>query len=198
MTKVSGKETAALRIGVTGHRYLRDEGTLRAGLTDALRKIKKVYPGSSFILTSPLAEGADRLVADVFMQHPGVKLVVPLPMPRSEYMEDFADANSQEEFLRLLGLADEVILLPAEPSRDAAYEAAGLYVLEHCDLLVALWDGVAARGRGGTGEIVARAVASGKPVCHIWAGNNHPDERKHTDVDKKHGQYRWFNFGAGP
>jgi hypothetical protein len=34
--------------------------------------------------------------------------------------------------------------------REAAYEAAGRYVVDHCDLLIAVWDRKPAQGRGGT------------------------------------------------
>ena len=55
--------------------------------------------------------------------------------------------------------------------RDApgAYAAVGAAVLEHSDLLLAIWDGEEARGRGGTAEVV-QAAAYRMPV--VWI---HPD-----------------------
>ncbi len=192
--KEAGAEPAVLNIGVTGHRFLRDENKLRECLTNAVDRIRKVFPGRSFVLLSSLAEGADRLVADVILEYPGARLIVPLPLSQSEYMQDFADADSRSEFLRMLEQAHEVIQLPPALIRSQAYEAAGLYILRCCDLLVALWDGEASRGRGGTAEMVARALEGGKPVCHIWAGNNSPEREKRTDVKEKHGRLRCFNF----
>ncbi len=191
-----GTSPETLSIGITGHRFLRDGSILRAGLIEAVQRIKGVFPGRLFTVLSPLAEGADRLAAGVLLQQPGARLVVPLPLSRDEYMKDFDTAESRSAFLRMLGLAADVVTLPPATSRNEAYEAAGLYVLEHCDLLVALWDGADSRGRGGTAEIVAAALKSGKPVCHIWAGNNSPVKGKRTDVGEKHGRLRWFNFPA--
>lgn len=183
-----------VKIGVTGHRYLRDEALLRAVLTEAIETIKSRLPGRVFTVISPLAEGADRLAAAVILELPGAKLVAPLPLPRDEYMKDFDSAESRAEFLRMLDLAGEAVTMPPAASRNEAYEAAGFYVLENCDILFALWDGEKSRGRGGTAEIVAAALERGKPVCHILAGNSSPDKKNRTDVGEMHGRLRWFNF----
>ena len=90
--------------------------------------------------------------------------MVPLPLPQSDYLADFASAESKAEFLRLLGKADEVIELPPVPTRDEAYEAAGNYVLEHCDVLIAIWDGPDAQGQGGTG---ASSHGPGSVACRL-------------------------------
>ena len=193
MTAV-GAESEVVSIGVTGHRFLRDKSVLCAGLIEAMDMIKSAFPGRVFNVISPLAEGADRLVADLILKYPGAKLIVPLPLSKSEYMLDFAAGDSRAEFMRMLDLADEVIQLPPTRCRNAACEALGLYVLEHCDFLIALWDGAATRGRGGTAEIIALALEIGKPVCHIWAGNNSPDLKKRTEVGNMHGRLRCFNF----
>jgi len=55
----------------------------------------------------------------------------------------------------------------AEPS-EAAYYAASNYIVERCDLLVAVWDGRLAVGLGGTGHAVARANELGRDVMITW------------------------------
>jgi hypothetical protein len=60
--------------------------------------------------------------------------------------------------------------MPARESRTEAYEQAGRYVVEHSDVLVAVWDGLSASGRGGTAEIVAWARGLGKAVFRVWPG----------------------------
>src|SRR5207248_1351514 len=47
-----------------------------------------------------------------------------------------------------------------------AYERAGHLMLDQSDVLLAVWDGEVARGRGGAAQIVADAVARDIPV--IW------------------------------
>jgi hypothetical protein len=44
---------------------------------------------------------------------------------------------------------------------------AGRATVAHCDVLIAVWDGLAARGRGGTGEVVELAITRGTPVVHL-------------------------------
>ena len=67
MTAV-GAESEVVSIGVTGHRFLRDKSVLCAGLIEAMDMIKSAFPGCVFNVISPLAEGADRLVADLILK----------------------------------------------------------------------------------------------------------------------------------
>jgi len=113
-----------------------------------------------------LAEGADRLVARELLER-GASLVVVLPLDRDDYRRDFATEASLAEFDHLLAAADDVRSVPAFDSREAAYEAAGLTVLEASDVLIAVWDGRSSRGRGGTAEIVEAANARGTNVLVV-------------------------------
>jgi hypothetical protein len=67
----------------------------------------------------------------------------------------------------LLGQASEVITLPPKGTRTAAYSDAGRYVVDHADIVIALWDGGPPRGEGGTAEIVAYAREKDKPLYWI-------------------------------
>jgi hypothetical protein len=175
-------------IGVTGHRFLADLEKITAGVEAALRRIERSFPHEPLTVISPLAEGADRLIAQHVLARPGAQLIVPLPLPRSDYMTDFGSTASREEFLHLLNQADEVIALPPESNRDQAYAAAGRYVLEHSDVLIAVWDGKPAQGLGGTGEIVAQARARGLPFAWILAGNRLPGTEIPTSLEPDQGK----------
>jgi hypothetical protein len=147
-----------IRIGVTGHRFLSDIENLVVEIDKVLSRIELNQPREDWVVISALAEGADRLVVERVLKYkPTAKLVVPLPLPVEEYQEDFVGDESRQEFLRLLNLAVDVIPLPAPSAREEGYLAEGLYVLDHCDVLIALWDGLEAQGLGGTGQIVALA-----------------------------------------
>ncbi|HZY59562.1 MAG TPA: hypothetical protein VFE56_07365, partial [Candidatus Binataceae bacterium] len=77
-----------LVIGVTGHRDLRPDarGAIAAQVRDILLHFKNSYPSTPIMLLSPLAEGADRLVAEVALEAGiGASLMAPLPMPREIY-----------------------------------------------------------------------------------------------------------------
>lgn len=119
-------------------------------------------------IVSPLADGADRIVAEEGLAL-GAGLVCPLPFARAEYERDF-DAASRRAFAGLIA-GHEIVELPGSratrEAADAAYEAVGLWVLGHCDALIAIWNGSAANGRGGTGQIVEEAVRRGLKTAWI-------------------------------
>lgn len=138
---------------------------MRAAVGEVLDRL--VGPGAAADVCTSLAEGADRLVAQVGLGRGG-SLVVLLPLEIDEYSNDFADGDSIAEFNELLAAADEVeVIAPPsddDGSREAAYERAGLAVLDRSDVLLALWDGEPGRGRGGTAELVAEARRRQHPV----------------------------------
>lgn len=127
-------------VGVSGHRNLPDLEIVSNAVDEALREILAVFGDNSLQVISPLAEGADRLVAWRAMANYSVRLVVPLPLEMSDYMLDFKSISSKAEFITLLEQADQVFELPAEDTREACYLASGIYVLDHSDVLIAVWD----------------------------------------------------------
>lgn len=158
-----------LRIGVTGHRDLADS----EGVADLVRRqllgVLEALPGTDstpvvVTLLSALAPGADQLVArivlDTFAEHE-VELQAVLPMGAEEYLGTF---DAPGDFHDLLDAADTVIVLSPSNSRHEAYARAGHLVVDHSDLLIALWDGRPARGPGGTAEIVDYARREGVGV----------------------------------
>jgi hypothetical protein len=96
-------------------------------------------------------------------------LAAPLPFTQEEYEKDFPD--SVTNFRRLLASAREsrqVVELDGKRAAEAAaYLQVGRFVIDHSDLLIAIWDGRPPAGQGGTGQIVAEAVSAGIPVIHI-------------------------------
>ena len=152
-------------LGVTGHRVLNDVESITRQIDAALNRIGESFP-APFTVYSALAEGADRLVARRACDLLAASLTAVLPLPQADYMADFLEDHAKAEFLYLLALASDVVELPATSTRTAAYEAAGRYVLDHSDLLIAVWDGQPPRGQGGTGQIVAEAQQRQLPV--VW------------------------------
>lgn len=118
-------------------------------------------------LVSPLAEGADQLATEAALEA-GYAVQAILPLPRDDYRADFLEVEARARFDRLLQQAACVLELPCPPGgRDDAYAMAGRATLAHSDVLVALWNGAPARGRGGTAEVVAAALRRGMPVIHL-------------------------------
>jgi len=172
-----------VRIGVTGHRSLGDEEEIKKSVRKVLARISEILGGTphSFVAVSPLAEGADRLVAKEILatQQNSLDargLTVPLPMPVEVYVQDFASGESKAEFRELLALANRSLELEAdakkferEPNDSAetenlkkdnrrqAFRRVGLWVVDECDVVIAIWNGDKAKGVGGTAEIVEYA-----------------------------------------
>jgi len=183
-----------VRIGVTGHRFLADMDRVVAGVDKALHRVEQAFPGRKLTVISPLAEGADRLVAERVLARPLARLIAVLPLPQSDYMQDFRTAESRTAFLRLLNQAERVLELPPRQTREEAYEAVGHYVLNHCQLLIAIWDGREAQGQGGTAEIVAEARRRGLPLAWIHAGNRKPGTEEPTTLREEQGKVTLERF----
>lgn len=153
-------------VGVTGHRDLApaEIAGLRARVRDFLSGLRKSHPELPVVVMSPLAEGADRLVAEE-ARALGLSLIVPLPFPAAIYEQDFQTPGSLETFRKLCNGAEivELPLLPGDtpdtvaaqgPRRDAHYARLGIYLCAHCHILLALWDGKPSDKLGGTSQIV--------------------------------------------
>jgi hypothetical protein len=187
-----------IRIGVTGHRRLPGEPAFEALIRKAIdthidtlfkeesrEKIERARrenaPPVLYSVVTPLAEGADRLVARVVLSYEGSRVDVVLPLTLEDYLEDFENERSRQEFQDLFECCRRPVYLrrrnlladcqdgddPAELRR-SAYENVGRYVVSHCDILLAVWDGSESHGRGGTAEIVAFARSQGRPVIRVW------------------------------
>lgn len=154
--------TGVTRIGVTGHRVVPDAvlPAVRSGMRSALR-------GSCPVRAlSCLAAGADQLFAWIALEQ-GVPLTAVLP--GMDYESHLGDAEVRAAYRDLLKRSTDCVELPREPTHEEAYYAAGRYVVDHVDRLVAVWDGAPARGLGGTGDIVDYARTAGVPVTVLWA-----------------------------
>lgn len=155
-----------LTLGITGHRDLRDEdlAILRKSVRHIFQFLRQHYPNTPLQLFSSLADGADRLVAEVALQEQ-IQLIVPLPMPPYLYEIDFQTPESKDEFRRLLEQAQvfELSLLDGNTietirehgeARTKQYALAGAYIARHSHILIALWDGIWLGKAGGTSEVV--------------------------------------------
>ncbi len=173
-----------LTIGVTGHRQLNNSKVLKEKVKIIIDEILAYFPPSEktnvlLRVISPLAEGADRLVVDEVLKYNNADLKVVLPLCPEEYLKDFSSATSRDEFNSLLQKADDISAInkiqlegniPDELLPDAkkqAYEDAGRYIVNHCDVLIAIWDELPSQGKGGTAGIVQYAKTKECPLYII-------------------------------
>ncbi|MFJ5233300.1 hypothetical protein ACIQBJ_25815 [Kitasatospora sp. NPDC088391] len=150
-------------IAVTGHLDL-SPATARS-VRRALDEFLAPYPAAELTGASCLAPGADSLFAEAVLARGGRLLAV---LPGPGHPGPSATAAERTCFARLLAAAERVLTLPATVLDPAAYVAANEQLLRLADLLVAVWDGGAGNGPGGTADMVAAARAAGLPVHVLW------------------------------
>jgi hypothetical protein len=195
-----------LRVGITGTRVLpqdeRQRQVLRDNVAAVLRSVRQEVTRIAadpraqqayaikppvLVLVSPLAEGADRLVADIATSPDhGYALRVAMPFQQDNYEADFLSKDgppdSLSEFRTLLARAASVLQLDGgrdDPQHDRydearSYEAVGRFVVRNCDLVIAIWDGKPGKGRGGTADTVQFSADFGPAVWWIHAERDQP------------------------
>jgi hypothetical protein len=163
-------------VGVTGHRVLaRPEECSRtvADILEGVRNKARKNGICSMVLLSPLAEGADRLVACECLKFNNFSLECLLPLEIDEYLTDFKTDASRHEFMTLLSKSHKTRIMDKQQNRTASYKQVGQYVVDHCDLLLAIWDGRPPENEAGTAAIVHYARSVQKPL--YWIDSEHPE-----------------------
>ena len=154
-------------MAVTGHRDLVAEEipAIREQVSTFLTGLRDEYQDRGVSVMSPLAEGADQLVAEEAVRL-GMPLIVPLPMEKNLYAKDFDSVKVREKFDFLSSRAAETYELPLTPgntlesideneaARAQQYAQLGVFLCAHCHILLALWDGKDSDNLGGTGQVV--------------------------------------------
>jgi hypothetical protein len=135
-------------LAISGHRDLLEEDSQPIGeaLNREFAELRSKYPHSRLQLLNGLAEGADWLAAEAAVNQ-GLELIAVLPMPQTEYEQDFGTPETLARFRRLLAQASVVRVAPmaaevdVTETRDACYQSLGIYLARHAQCLYALWDG---------------------------------------------------------
>ncbi|GGH88527.1 hypothetical protein CFY91_14125 [Pseudomonas fluvialis] len=145
-------------LAVSGHRDLvaTDTPAIRQRLHTEFASLRKRYPHSRLQLLNGLAEGADWLAAEVALAC-GLELIAVLPMQQADYELDFTTPETLAHFHLLLSKASQIRIAPLtdSASRDACYQALGIYLAQHAQRLYALWDGNTENPLpGGTADVV--------------------------------------------
>lgn len=173
-----------LNVGITGHRagvltapYVR---SLRPVVSDIFKRLREAalnlqMSEDSFcsrtearlLLHTGLASGADQIAAK-YARSSGYRVHALLPFEADEYRKDFAAGRELHRFERALAASDDIVALPGQRSDlEGAYVLVGESLVRKADVMVAIWDGRAARGPGGTADVVALALRNNVPVIHV-------------------------------
>lgn len=160
-----GKQGLYLSVGVTGHRDLvaEEKPAIEQHIRRFFEGLQQDFPELPIQLITPLAEGGDQLAAEVALSM-GISCITVLPMAQAEYERDFTTPEEIERFHRLLARSDGLIELPpvsedmevpySTHDRSLQYAQLGVFQSDHCQILLALWDGKLGANIGGTGHVV--------------------------------------------
>ena len=157
-----------ITVGVVGHLDVITTDEQKSLIEDLFRDLAERYPNSPVYLFSSIAEGADRYVANIFLDlkrryeefQEKFELIVPTPFELEEYKNDFSEA-SDREFDDLLKQAKRSFCVGYDDekniNRPQQYLKTGKLVADSSLILIALWDGEAGK-TGGTADIVKHKI----------------------------------------
>lgn len=155
------------KLGITGHRPkrlgvgydLKDIGAMRI-YTILLNKIEKLNPD---ILISGMALGVDQWAA-IAANTLGIPFIAAMPC---DDMWRKWPQKSQDEFHSLLDKAKEKVVVSPGPYAGWKLNARNRYIVDNCDQLLAIFDGV---GNGGTANAVNYATEKNKEIILVNPG----------------------------
>ncbi len=153
-------------IGFTGHRQLVESTRTAAAIRGALTELKSAAPGE-WLAFSSVAAGSDILFAREAMKL-NLAWQAVLPLAPAEFKKDFSAAEWRDAET-LLSEAEHVRILVDNDGRNEAYLDAGMETVHESDVLLAVWDGEPARGKGGTADVIGYARELGHPIVIIDA-----------------------------
>ncbi len=150
-----------MKVGITGHQDLGSEETI-SWLSVTLENVIPQY-GIDLGITS-LAIGSDQLFTEILRKSHIQYIAV---IPCDNYEQTFLDRNKLEKYIDLLQTASTTIKLPFDKPTETAFYEAGKRIVQLSDMMIAIWNGLPAKGLGGTGDIVKYALSIKKPVVHL-------------------------------
>ncbi|MBV6695766.1 hypothetical protein KV557_01335 [Kitasatospora aureofaciens] len=156
-----------MRIGITGHRGLTAEveGEVRRLFEDALAG----EDAGGLTVVSCIADGPDSWLAEIALERGGRLEAV---IPADRYRDGLPEWH-HPVYDRLLGSATAVHRTGRVESDEAAHMAGSEVLVRQVDKLLAVWDGLPARGYGGTADVVSYARRLGVPVEVLWPQGTH-------------------------
>lgn len=151
-----------MKVGITGHQRLPKFCNWQ-WTADEISKILNSIE-RPLIGLSCLAAGTDQLFAKLIIDHDGsLHAVIPFHGYEDKF-EKIADANRYHDFIKQCG---HLTNLDFKNSDEESYLEAGKWLVDHSDLIVAVWDGQPAGGMGGTADIVKYGRLHHKTIFHI-------------------------------
>jgi hypothetical protein len=164
MPGISVSRSQPFIVGFTGHRRVRNEEKIAEVLREVIASLQRDI-GGDIVGRSSVASGGDTLFAEACFAA-NLKWIALLPFPEAEFTKDFSGPDWARA-KALLDQAKRIETLSDTVERPGGYLHCGLATVDGADLMVALWDGKAPRGPGGTAQIVEHARLVQKPLILI-------------------------------
>jgi hypothetical protein len=156
-------------LGASGHQDLGNEET-RQFVSQSIRTLLFTYAQQhpNRVLYAALAVEADQLFVQIALDlHIPVEAVI----PHDHYEAIYPSGEEREIYYRLLKQCRAVHHMGFPNCTDDAYLAAGQWIVERSDLVILVWNGLAPKGRGGTGDVASYAWRSGCSFVQIDVRN---------------------------
>lgn len=164
MPGISESQSRPFVVGFTGHRRVQHPEKIAEALRDVIASIQREV-GGDLIGRSSIASGGDTLFAEACFAA-NLKWIAQLPFPEAEFKKDFTEADWARA-KALLDKAERIETLSDTAVRPAGYLHCGLATVDGANLMIAVWDGKASRGPGGTAQIIDHARLVQKPLILI-------------------------------
>jgi len=150
-------------MGCTGHQSL--SPATRRLLAATIASTLAADGNDNLVGVTSLAEGADQIFAFAVLAAGGQLHAV---IPSNGYEQGFQSVEARQTYTALLDLTANTTTLGFDTPTEDAYLTAGHHVADNCDILLAVWDGQEAAGKGGTADIVSYARDQGRDTRIIW------------------------------
>ncbi|HEX6075584.1 MAG TPA: hypothetical protein VFZ32_10020 [Micromonosporaceae bacterium] len=128
------------------------------------RELAPFAAAGNLVGLSCLADGADQMFARAVLDAGGALEAV---IPADRYRDGLPE-EAHAAYDELLAAASAVHRLGHVESTSTAHMDASADMLKRADRLFAVWDGLPARGYGGTADVVTHARKLNLPVTVIW------------------------------
>ena len=188
-----GRIPSVIRIGVIGHRSVRDPDRAYSAANDLFRQLYTTISlihrsvGIELLWCSALAEGADQILAraglDAYaaLNDYPAQLRVVLPFSVEKTTSTMRDGNAIVMFRQLRETSVDTKIVPGMSDPEEAFAECGRTVVDDSDIIVALWDGQPSFRKAGTFPTMTYARQSQKRIIQLDENSEYSIQEETTD-----------------
>ncbi|RXE55499.1 hypothetical protein ABH15_12325 [Methanoculleus taiwanensis] len=180
----------SLRIGVIGHVAVFGEEHVRDGIRTVLRRLDEILrktPHSFTVVSSCIDEAFEPVIEEILATSGGAERgtsqyeAVLLSSP-AECVLNLETDRERDAFRRLVGRASSVrVIGESGAAGGTAHEITGQNIVNTCDLLLVIWDGLGDPDPGSTTQLVRYARVAGRTLFWVHSVTGRVVEERHED-----------------